>query len=84
MVRLLGALGDHCPRLLHPPLDVRAVGGVGSSSPGRHLVLPRGHLGVMTRGGFESLQGLVEAWPRLYGAVVAGSVCWVEFSFTVV
>jgi len=48
------------------------------------LVFPRGHLGVLTGGRLESLQGLVEAGPGLYGAVVAGAVGWVVVSFTVV
>ena len=74
VVRLLWALSDHSPGLLHPPLDV----------PGGDLVFPRGHLGVLTGGRLESLQGLVEAGPGLYGAVVARAISWVEVSFTVV
>ena len=48
------------------------------------MVFPGGHLGVLTGGCLESLQGLVEAGPGLYGAVVARAISWVEVSFTVV
>ena len=81
MVRLLWALSDHRPRLLHPPLDVRAVR---ASSPGGDLVLPGGHLGILTRGRLEPLQRFIKARASLDGAVVSGAVGWVEFSFTVV
>ena len=68
MVRLLGALGDHCPRLLHPFLD-------GAPAAGRRhfdAVLPAGHLGVVALGGLEPLQALGEGGAGLDGGFGRG------------
>ena len=73
VVRLLWALGDHSPGLLHSSLHMRTLA-PGRGRVGGHLVLPRGHLLVVARGCLEPLQRLVEAGPGLDGAVVTGAV----------
>ena len=80
MVGFLWALGDHCPCLLHASLNMRTL----TAGCGGHLVLPRGHLLVVTGGCFEPLQRLVKTGSGLDGAVVAWTIGGGDLRLTVV
>jgi len=79
MIGFLWTLRYHCPRLFNSSLHMWA------RSPGWHWTFPIRHLGIMTRGGFESLKWFVEARTWFYGTVrILGPISGVIFRFTAV
>ena len=80
MVWFLRALSNHCPRLFNSSLNRGTL----TLTRRRHLILPRGHLLIVSRGCLESLEALIEAGSGLYRTVITRGWCGGDFRFTVV